>query len=91
MVDLPGPIPLRGPATPQRPKAQPSERPATRPTGSDLGANTLPKLVSLASELASAPPPVDHSRIAEIRAAISAGTYRLDPESIARSLLGDRR
>ena len=91
MVDLPGPIPLRGPATPQRPTAQPSERPAARPTGGDLGGNTLPRLVSLASELASAPPPVDHSRIAEIRAAISNGTYRLDPESIARSLLGDRR
>jgi flagellar biosynthesis anti-sigma factor FlgM len=91
MVDLPGPIPLRGPATPQRPKAQPSERAVTRPTDSDLGGKTLPKLVSLASELASAPPPVDRSRIAEIRAAISTGTYRLNPESIARSLLGDRR
>ena len=91
MVDLPGPIPLRGPAAPQRPNAQPSERASVRPAGSDLGGQTLPKLVSLASELANAPPPVDRSRIAEIRAAISAGTYRLDPESIARSLLGDRR
>jgi negative regulator of flagellin synthesis FlgM len=88
MVDLPGPIPLRGPAALQ-PKARPSERAAARPTGSDLGGKTLPKLVSLASELASAPPPVDRSRIAEIRAAISSGTYRLDPEGIARKLLGD--
>ena len=78
MVDLPGPIPLRGPATPQRLKAQPSERAPAPPAGSDLGGKTLPKLVSLASELANAPPPVDRSRIAEIRAAISTGTYRLD-------------
>jgi flagellar biosynthesis anti-sigma factor FlgM len=46
-------------------------------------------LVRLAAELSSAPPPVDQARIAEIRDAISKGSYRIDPDGIARALLGD--
>jgi flagellar biosynthesis anti-sigma factor FlgM len=89
MVDLTGPAPIRGTATPQRPQAQASARNA-RPADADLSGKTLPHLISLAAELSSAPPPVDQSRLAEIRTAISAGTYHLDPDRIARALLGDK-
>ena len=47
----------------------------------------LSKLTALARELADAGAPVDHARIAQIRQAISLGSYRLDPSAIADAVL----
>ena len=41
----------------------------------------------MARELADAGPPVDHARIAQIRQAISLGSYRIDPGAIADAML----
>jgi flagellar biosynthesis anti-sigma factor FlgM len=38
--------------------------------------------------LSDAPLPIDYQKIARIRAAISTGSYRIDAEAIARTLLG---
>ena len=48
---------------------------------------SLSKLTALARELTDAGPPVDHARIAQIRQAISLGSYRLDPGAIADAVL----
>ena len=48
---------------------------------------SLPKLIGLASELASQGPPIDHAKIARVREAIVLGTYRVRPEAIADALL----
>ena len=47
----------------------------------------LSKLAALARELSDAGPPVDHARIAQIRQAISLGSYRIDPNAIADAVL----
>ena len=88
MVDLPGPAPLRASTVLQRTQAKPTISGAKSPTSKDIEGKSLPQLVGLANELASGPPPVDYARIAKIRAAISTGTYRVDPEEIASALLG---
>jgi flagellar biosynthesis anti-sigma factor FlgM len=48
---------------------------------------SLSKLTALARELSDAGPPVDHARIAQIRQAISLGSYRIDPGAIADAVL----
>jgi flagellar biosynthesis anti-sigma factor FlgM len=48
-----------------------------------------PQLVSLASRMAAEPPPRDEVRVARLRQAIGSGTYELDPEQIARAVLGE--
>jgi negative regulator of flagellin synthesis FlgM len=48
---------------------------------------SLSKLTALARELSDAGPPVDHARIAQIRQAISLGSYRFDPGAIADAVL----
>ena len=48
---------------------------------------SLSKLTAMARELTDAGPPVDHVRIAQIRQAISLGSYRLDPSAIADAVL----
>jgi negative regulator of flagellin synthesis FlgM len=48
---------------------------------------SLPRLVTLAAELANQGPPVDYARIAQIRHAIADGSYAIDPELIAQSIL----
>jgi flagellar biosynthesis anti-sigma factor FlgM len=48
---------------------------------------SLSKLTALARELTDAGPPVDHARIAQIRQAISLGSYRIDPGAIADAML----
>jgi len=90
MVDLPGPAPLRGTAAPLRAQARPPSTSA-RTISSDIEGKSLPQLVGLANELASGPPPLDYARIATIRAAISTGTYRIDPEKLAQALIGKDR
>ena len=87
MVDLPGPVPLRGTAASPRTQAKPRVSGA-RTVASEVTGKSLPQLVELANALASGPPPVDYARIAQIRAAISTGTYRIEPEKIARALTG---
>lgn len=89
MVDLPGPAPLRSTGAPQRAQAKPPA-PANAASRSELEGKSLPQLVGLANELASGPPPLDYARIAKIRAAISTGSYKVDPDEIARALLGKR-
>lgn len=90
MVDLPGPAPLRPSAAPQRAQTKPGAAPTKVAAQSDLEGKSLPQLVGLANELASGPPPLDYARIAKIRAAISTGSYKVDPDEIARALLGKR-
>lgn len=48
---------------------------------------SLPKLVSLANELADQGPPVDFAKIAQVRQAIALGTYRVSPEAIAEGIM----
>jgi flagellar biosynthesis anti-sigma factor FlgM len=48
---------------------------------------SLPKLVSLAAELAKQGPPVDFAKIAQIRQAIASGTYVVDLEATSAAIL----
>ena len=48
---------------------------------------SLPKLVSLANELAEQGPPVDFAKIAQVRQAIALGTYRVSPDAIAEGIM----
>jgi flagellar biosynthesis anti-sigma factor FlgM len=48
---------------------------------------SLSKLTAIARELAAAEAPVDFARIAQIRQAISLGSYRIDPNVIADAVL----
>lgn len=66
-------------------RATRSETTSVRPL--DAG-TSLPKLVSLAADLAKAGAPVDHDRIAQLRQAIAQGDYLIDAESIAHSMVG---
>jgi negative regulator of flagellin synthesis FlgM len=65
-----------------------SKAPVTR---ADLGQPTatvsLGKLTAIARELAAGEPPLDFARIAQIRQAISLGSYRIDPNVIADAVL----
>jgi flagellar biosynthesis anti-sigma factor FlgM len=47
---------------------------------------TLPRLMSIATEIAHQGPPIDYQKVAEIRAAIARGAYRIDPDRIAAGL-----
>lgn len=49
---------------------------------------TLPKLVSMAQELAAQGPPIDYAKISQLRQAMAVGAYRLDADRIAEALLG---
>lgn len=46
----------------------------------------LPRLVALAQELSRQEPPVDYVRIAQLRAAIADGSYKVDANAIARAM-----
>lgn len=46
----------------------------------------LSKLTTLARDLADSGPPVDYARIAQIRQAISLGSYKVDAEAIADAM-----
>jgi flagellar biosynthesis anti-sigma factor FlgM len=48
---------------------------------------SLGKLTAMARELADSAAPVDYARIAQIRQAISRGTYPIDPKAIADAML----
>ena len=48
---------------------------------------SLSTLTALVRDLADAGPPIDHARIAQIRQAISLGSYRVDPNAIADAVL----
>lgn len=48
---------------------------------------SLPKLVSLANELAEQGPPVDFAKIAQVRQAIALGTYRMSADEIAEGIM----
>lgn len=87
MVELSGVTPLRGVQTSPRALSK-SSAPQDASSG-ELGDKSLSQLVSLAAELADAPPPVDVAKIAEVRMAISRGTYEIDPHRIAQALLGN--
>jgi negative regulator of flagellin synthesis FlgM len=58
------------------------------PTRDAAGASaSLPRLVTLAADLARQGPPVDYARIAQIRQAIAEGSYTVDPVAIASSMI----
>lgn len=44
-------------------------------------------LISLATEIADQPVPIDGSRVAAIRSAIASGSYELNPAATARAML----
>ena len=44
-------------------------------------------LISLATDIASQPAPVDGARVAAIRSAIADGSYQLDPAATARAMM----
>jgi negative regulator of flagellin synthesis FlgM len=48
---------------------------------------SLSRLVSLANELSSAPAPVDYAKIAQVRRAIADGSFKLDPDALAKSIV----
>lgn len=89
MVDLPGPGPVRRITAAQQPQPGTAGPAARKAASNDVGSNE-PQLVSLGKELASGSAPLDQSRIAQIRAAISSGTFSVNPEEIARALLGNK-
>lgn len=66
-------------------RATRSETAPARPVGTSAN---LPKLVSLAADLARAGPPVDYVKIAQLRQAIAQGDYPVDVDSIAHSMVG---
>jgi flagellar biosynthesis anti-sigma factor FlgM len=78
-------------------KAAPRQLPASTVKDSSATVNlgpvnverikSLPKLVSLASELASQGPPVDFAKIAQVQQAIALGTYRINPDKIADAMM----
>jgi negative regulator of flagellin synthesis FlgM len=65
-----------------------SAKPARMVTARDASpvGKALPALVALAAELAREVP-VDHAKVAQIRAAIADGSYRIDPDRIAAGLI----
>lgn len=89
MVDLPGPTPLRRISAAQQPQPGAAGRTMRKASKNDDGSKE-PQLVSLARELASGSPPLDQSRISQIRSAISSGTFRVSPDQIALALLGNK-
>jgi len=66
-------------------RATRSETASARAIGASA---SLPKLVSLAADLAKAEPPVDYAKIAQLRQAIAQGDYLIDLDSIAHSMVG---
>lgn len=87
MVDLPGPTSVRGIGAP-RPRSifvsgVSSEAVKDKPGKGEL------QTVRLAKDLASEPAPLDHAKVARIRAALQDGTYSIDPHKIARAVLGN--
>lgn len=46
------------------------------------------QLISLAQEVSGQPPPIDMARIAELRRAIAAGDYAIDPMATAQAMMG---
>jgi negative regulator of flagellin synthesis FlgM len=58
------------------------------PAPEAVGASAnLPRLVTLAADLARQGPPVDYARIAQIRQAIAEGSYKIDPAKIAAAIV----
>jgi len=87
MVDLPGPSAVRSIAASQPRSGLATANGVYRGAGKAGASNSEPQTVSVARDLASEPAPVDQARVAQIRAAISAGTYTIEPHKIARALL----
>lgn len=48
--------------------------------------NSLPKLVSLAADLAKADAPIDHAKVAQIQQAIAHGEYAIDVNATAHAM-----
>lgn len=88
MVDLPAPRPLQGVGALQQSLPRPSG-PLPERVSQAVASKTGAQLVSVAKQLASKPAPIDHARVAEIKTSITSGTYRANPEDIARALLGN--
>lgn len=65
-------------------RATRSETASARPVAAGT---SLPKLVSLAADLAKAGPPVDYAKIAQLRQAIAQGEYSVDVDAIAGSMI----
>ncbi|MEP6786686.1 MAG: flagellar biosynthesis anti-sigma factor FlgM [Sphingomonadales bacterium] len=60
------------------------QTPAPAPTAPSP---SLSRLISLANDLSSAPAPVDYAKIAQVRRAIADGSYKVDPDALAKSIV----
>lgn len=67
--------------------AKPSGSPSAPAAEQPVAAAPLSKLTAAARALADAGPPVDYARIAQIRAAISQGSYTVDSKALADAML----
>lgn len=87
MVDPVTMGPVRTLPQSSRPAASKADGPRTA-TPAPSPTASLPKLVSIAAELAEQGPPVDYAKIAQVRQAIAKGEYSVDVQSIAHALVG---
>lgn len=61
--------------------------PASVPARAAADAVPVARLIGLAQDLADQGPPVDVSRVAELRTAIAGGRYVIDSQAIANAML----
>lgn len=59
------------------------ERPSAAPSSSP----SLPRLLDLAVHLANSGPPVDYTKVAQVRRAIAEGSYQIDADALAKAIL----
>ena len=71
--------PVRVPTSAATAAANPTNRAASVP---------LPRLLDLVAELTRSGPPVDYARIAQLRRAIADGSYQIDPDVLAKAIVG---
>lgn len=69
-----------------RAHATQAQQPSRASEGTSAAGPSLPRLVALAQELSRQEPPVDYVRIAQLRAAIADGSYKVDANAIARAM-----
>lgn len=48
---------------------------------------TLPRLLDLVADLANSGPPLDYAKIAQVRRAIADGSYKIDADALAKSIM----
>lgn len=95
-IDNSTPVPSPAGLTAGRPvnrAGNDSSEPVSAPTASDRLqlSGEAAGMIAAQRELAGTPPAMDKAKIDALRADISAGTYRIDPEEIAARLIALER